>query len=183
MQMAKVRSILWLIGGMAAAGAVAAIVASFLLPVESSDDAGLPASGSKLAVNSGHSPTTSPLASFESAWQMPLRRPLVDAPAAVAADNSAGTSVPSVRLIGTIVDAQHARGIFLTGLSTVEMKTVGETVGREKILAVDDNSATLESDAGTITLHREKKPFDPTGESYTTPAGAPSGGDGKDASE
>jgi hypothetical protein len=184
MQMSKLRSILWLIGGMAAAGAVVTIVAAVALPLGSGDDARSQGSNSNVPANNDHGPTTLPLTSFESAWQMPLRRPLVDAPTAMVADISPGTSAPTVRLIGTIVDVQHPRGIFLTGLSTVEMKTVGDTVGNEKILAIDENIATLESVAGTIILHREKKPFDPSGESYTAaaPASAPSDSS-KDASE
>jgi hypothetical protein len=186
MQVAKVRPILYLVGGVAAAGAVATIVAVVALPPGSSNDGTSQISSTQLPVQAGQNPTTLPLASFESAWQMPLRRPLEDAATPSVTENNtpAGTSAPSVRLVGTIVDGQHPRGIFITGLSTVEMKTVGETVGAARILAIDDNSATLLGEAGTITLHREKKPFDPSGESYNAAAPPSSpGSDSKDASE
>jgi hypothetical protein len=181
MQIAKVRSILWLIGGIAAAGAVVAIVAVAYLPVGSSGDAIAQTSTLNLGQREAHGPTTLPLASFASAWQAELRRSLVDAPASLASisDAPAKSAEVAVRLIGTIVDGQHPRGIFITGLATVEMKSVGDTVGSAKVLAIDDNSATLATEAGNITLHREKKPFDPSGESYSATAPA----DSKDASE
>src|SRR6185437_1799619 len=109
-----------------------------------------------------------PLASFESAWQLPLRRPLVDppAPAPAAADAPAKPAGPAIRLIGTIVDSQHPRGIFMIGLTSVELKSVGDAVGGAKVLAIETNSATLAFEGKTVILRREKTPFDPTGESY-----------------
>jgi hypothetical protein len=71
-----------------------------------------------------------------------------------------------VRLIGTIVDGAHPRGLFMTGLATVELKGVGDVTGGAKILAIDDNSATLSYGGESIVIKRERAPFDSTGGNY-----------------
>ena len=85
------------------------------------------------------------LASFEPAWRLRLRRPLTDPPPAAArAVTAKSVKRPTlpVRLIGTIVDGEHPRGLFMSGLSTVELKGLGEVSGGANILAIDENSAT-----------------------------------------
>lgn len=71
-----------------------------------------------------------------------------------------------MRLIGTIVDGAHPRGLFMTGLATVELKGVGDMAGGAKILAIDDNSATVSYGGESIILKRERAPFDTTGANY-----------------
>ena len=175
MRVARVKSILWLTSALAFAAAVMVILAAAMLPFDSSSDAPAQAtSHPKFTAPATQPLFIQPLASFEPAWRVSLRRPLVEPPASTlpAADAAAKPVELAVRLIGTIVDGQHPRGVFMTGLTKVELKSVGEKVGNAEVLAIDDNSATLSYEGRTITLHREKKPFDPSGESYEAKAAA-----------
>jgi hypothetical protein len=171
MRVARVRSMLWLTAALAAAGAVAAIVAAVVLPLSTQNDGcDLPAPRRSTTGAATRVSAVPPLASFEPAWRLKLRRPLVDAapaPRAVArvAKSVKPPSLP-VRLIGTIVDGAHPRGLFMTGLATVELKGVGDVTGGAKILAIDDNSATVSYGGESIVLKRERAPFDSTGGNY-----------------
>jgi hypothetical protein len=169
MRVARVRLTLWLTTAVAAAGAVAALVAATLLPLDVPSDARPGTQSRRPASASTTLATLPPLESFESAWRLPLRRPLVDPPAtesAVPAAAAVKPPAPPIRLVGTIVDSRRPRGVFMTGLATIELKGVGETAGGAKILAIDDNSATLTYEGDTIVLRRERTPFDPSGDAY-----------------
>jgi hypothetical protein len=183
MKVARVRSILWLVTALAAAGAAMAVAGVALLPLESSADApSQPAARGHAAGTSEQARAVPPLASFAPAWQLPLRRPLVDPPlpAPVATDKPAKPPGLAVRLIGTIVDGQHPRGVFMTGLTLVELKRVGDVVAGARVLAIDSNAAILSYEGETVVLHREKNPFDPSGESYDAAARSnPPGGEPK----
>jgi hypothetical protein len=102
---------------------------------------------------------------------MRLRRPLVDPappPRTAVAKVAKATKQPSlpVRLIGTIVDGERPRGLFISGLATIELKGIGDVTGGAKILAIDENTATVSSGGETIVLKRERAPFDPSGANY-----------------
>jgi hypothetical protein len=116
-----------------------------------------------------------------------LRRPLTDPPPAARAVTAKSVKRPTlpVRLIGTIVDGEHPRGLFMSGLSTVELKGVGEVAGGAKILAIDENSATLSYGGESFTVKRERTPFDPTGAIFDAAArsNAPAATPKKDADE
>jgi hypothetical protein len=166
---------LWLTAALASAGAVAAIVAAVVLPLSNDADAtgGAGVAGARRSTTAPltRAPAVPPLASFEPAWRLKLRRPLVDpAPIPRAASAKVAKSVKPptlpVRLIGTIVDGAHPRGLFMTGLATVELKGVGDMTGGAKILAIDDNSATLSYGGESIVLKRERAPFDSSGANY-----------------
>ena len=171
MRVARVRSMLWLTAALASVGAACAIVAPGVLPLSTQNGGcDLPAPRRSTTSMSPRLPAVPPLASFEPAWRLKLRRPLVDAapaPRAVArlAKSAKPPSLP-VRLIGTIVDGAHPRGLFMTGLATVELKGVGDVTGGAKILAIDDNSATVSFGGESIVLKRERAPFDSTGGNY-----------------
>jgi len=116
------------------------------------------------------------LASFEAAWGRKLRRPLVDPPppppvrvaSAKTAKASRAAKVP-VRLLGTIIDGSRSRGLFASGIATVELKGIGETIGGATVLAIEENSATVSYNGGeAVTLKRERTPFDPSGANYDT---------------
>src|SRR5438445_13867120 len=122
MRVARVRSILWMTAAAAVAIAVAAIIAAVVWPLEEIADMSSP-QNSELSTQpappvvparSSAIPQVPPLATFEPAWRLPLRRPLVDPPAppAVAA-KATRLSGLNVRLIGTIVDGERPRGVFL----------------------------------------------------------------------
>jgi hypothetical protein len=173
MTVARAKTILWLTAALGAAGGAGALVLAFVTPL---DAAKPPAPRVVAAVSAGDGREAAgvpPLESFEAAWSLPLRRPLVDppAPAIVAAATQPGRP-PNlmVRLIGTIIDGRRPRGVFLVGLAGVEIKTVGERAGGAEILRIDDNTATLVYDGQTFTLRREKTPFDPTGGAAEPPA-------------
>ncbi|MDB5320805.1 MAG: hypothetical protein JWN40_2436 [Phycisphaerales bacterium] len=174
MQVARVRSMLWLTAALAVAGAVAAILAAAMLPLSTSGDSSSSAvttARRSTTLPATHPSTVPPLASFEPAWRLRLRRPLVDpapAPRGAVAKVAKATRPPSlpVRLIGTIVDGEHPRGLFITGLATVELKGIGDVTGGAKILAIDENTATLSSGGESFVLKRERAPFDPSGANY-----------------
>jgi hypothetical protein len=178
MRVARVRSMLWLTAALAAAGAACAIVAAVLLPLSIDADGAMGGGVGGGVANARRSrtapvsrpSTVPPLASFEPAWRLKLRRPLIDpapAPRSVArvAKSVKPPTLP-VRLIGTIVDGAHPRGLFMSGLATVELKGVGEVTGGAKILAIDDNSATISYGGESVVLKRERAPFDTTGATY-----------------
>jgi len=174
MRVTRVRSMLWFTAALAAAGAVAAVVAAVILPLSMNSDAAGAAGNARRAATASASrvSTVPPLASFEPAWRVKLRRPLVDAAPAprAAAKVAKAVKPPSlpVRLIGTIVDGAHPRGLFMTGLATVELKGVGDMTGGAKILAIEENSATVSYGGESIILKRERAPFDTSGANYDT---------------
>jgi hypothetical protein len=188
MRTTRLRSTLWLTTALGAAGAIAALFAAFSLPLQTPEPSSSTLSRTPTSAPAAAIASLPPLESFEPAWRLPLRRPLVDPPPttpALPAAAAAKPAAPPVRLVGTIIDARHPRGVFVTGLATVEVKGVGESVGGAKILAVDDNTATLAYNDDTVTLRREKAPFDPTGDAYEqtaadrpTPAAPETKGDG-----
>lgn len=162
MQVARVRPLLWLGTALAAAGAVAAVLAAAALPLDAPADPPDKAPGSAGAAVATGAPELPPLASFESAWQKPLRRPLVDPPPAVAAE-PVKPPRPLIRLVGTIVDDRRPRGIFLVGLNGMELRGPGEKAGGADVVRIDDNSAVLRLNGEEFTVRRERSPFDPTG--------------------
>jgi hypothetical protein len=173
MQVARVRSMLWLTTLLAIAGAVAAVLAAALWPLSLPTEASvIPSARVPATSTTARSSAIPPLASFEPAWRLRLRRPLTDPPPAARAVTAKSVKRPTlpVRLIGTIVDGEHPRGLFMSGLSTVELKGVGEVAGGAKILAIDENSATLSYGGESFTVKRERTPFDPTGALYDAAA-------------
>jgi hypothetical protein len=174
MRVTRVRSMLWLTAALAAACAACAIVAAVVLPLSDDADAtggaGVASARRATTAPATRAAAVPPLASFEPAWRLKLRRPLVDsAPAPRAAAKVAKAVKPPsipVRLVGTIVDGAHPRGLFMTGLATVELKGVGDVTGGAKILAIDENSATVSYGGESIVLKRERAPFDSTGGNY-----------------
>jgi hypothetical protein len=68
-----------------------------------------------------------------------------------------------VRLVGTILDGDRPRGVFMVGLAAIELKGVGDKAGGADILRIDAESATLSYNGHTFVLKREKNPFDPYG--------------------
>jgi hypothetical protein len=173
MNVARTRLLLKLTTALGAAGA-AVVWAVAALPMDVSAPAGQIAqtpvapSVSKIALP--------PLEEFEPAWRSPLRRPLTDPPPLVAAA-PAPARPPNlmVRLVGTIVDGQRPRGVFLVGLASIEVKGVGEKAGGAEILRIGENDAALSFAGETFVLKREKHPFDPNGGS-SEPAAAQSDG-------
>ena len=144
MRVARVKLILWLTTASAVVGTIIVIVAAATLPFGSSTDTPTNPRAQATSATIGEAFAIPPLASFEAAWSLPLRRPLVDvpAPAIVATGTPTKPTGFAVRLVGTIVDGQHPRGVFMIGLSRVELKGVGDAVGG-KIVAIDNNAATL----------------------------------------
>jgi hypothetical protein len=173
MRVARIKSMLWVITAAAAAGTIIVIIAAATLPFGSSADAPLqPAGGAPTEVTTGQALAIPPLASFEAAWSLPLRRPLVEAPAPALAATDAPVKPAglALRLVGTIIDGQHPRGLFMIGLTKVELKGVGDAVAGARVVAIDSDAATLSYEGKTLIFHREKAPFDPTGESYNATA-------------
>ena len=170
MRIARVRRALWVIGGLASAGAVAVVIAAALSPLDASSDSSETPRPQAPNLGAKSLQATLPLSAFASAWRVQLRRPLIDPPPDAASnaivDISSKPAPVNIRLIGTIIDAHHPRGVFMTGLATVELKGVGDRVGGGTVLSIERDSATLAYNGGTITLPRERKPFDPSGQSY-----------------
>lgn len=174
MRVTRVRGILWGTAAAATAGAVAALVATVRLPLEMNvprDPVVAPPARVSQAQDNP------PLEWFEPAWRVSLRRPLVDPPAVVAAaSEQAAAPAPRVRLVGTIIDGRRPRGIFVVGLASVEVKGVGDKAGGADIIAIDDNTATLSFGGATFVLNREKRPFNPDGDTPTASSQTGPGG-------
>jgi hypothetical protein len=165
---------LWLAAALGAAAGAGALALAFLLPLDAASPPEPRVVVASKDADGSQRPGVPPLESFEPAWSLPLRRPLVDPPppAVVPAAATQPGRPPNlmVRLIGTIIDGRRPRGVFLVGLSGVEIKTVGERAGGAEILRIDDNAAILSYNGQTFTLRREKTPFDPTGGALESPA-------------
>jgi hypothetical protein len=172
MRVARVKMLLWLTSAAGLGGAAAALVAAWRLPLDATVP---PDPGARVTETTPTTtPSLPPLASFEPAWRRPLRRPLADPPPpaspVLASAQPAKPPNLMVRLVGTIVDGQHPRGVFLVGLAGIELKAVGEKAGGAEILRVDENTATLSYGGETFTLKRERSPFDISGTGPTPPA-------------
>ena len=167
---------LWLTAALAGAGAVLALVAASEMPLTTVDASAQAAARPPATRPAARDRVLPPLASFAPAWRLHLRRPLVDPPAPkparLASAKSAKRTHPEIRLIGTIVDGPQSKGLFITGLANIELKSVGQAIAGATIVAIDDNTATLSSGGESFTLKRERSPFDPTGAAYETPARA-----------
>jgi hypothetical protein len=174
MSIVRLRLILWLTAALAGVGGVLGVFLALTSPLVTAEASGpAPRAAATRSVSVGHA--IPPLASFAPAWRLHLRRALVDPPAPVrlaSAKSSKRAARPGVRLIGTIVDGAQSKGLFMTGIATIELKGVGQAVAGATVVAVDNNSATLSSGGETFTLNRERNPFDPTGAAYDTPARA-----------
>ena len=164
MQVARTKLLLWLTAAAGALGAAACVAAALLLPLDVAPPAP-PRPHARADAAGPAAPSVPPLESFEAAWSTPLRRPLVDPPAQVAAETTppAASPIPMLRLVGTIVDGERPRGVFMSGLATIELKSVGDKTGGAEILKIDAESATLSYNGQTFLLKREKNPFDTTG--------------------
>src|SRR5687768_3758478 len=144
MQVVRTKLLLWLTAAAGAAGAAACVAAAILLPLDVAPPAP-PRATARADATGPAAPSVPPLESFEPAWSAPLRRPLVDPPAQVAAETTAPARppIPMLRLVGTIVDGDRPRGVFMVGLATIELKSVGDKTGGAEILKIDAESATL----------------------------------------
>jgi hypothetical protein len=100
-------------------------------------------------------PDDVPLTSLAPAWSRNLRRPLTDAPA-VATDQQAPAAVLPVRLVGTILDPDKPRGIFVTVRGQMELRGAGEQAGGADVLSVDERGATISVAGKTVSLKVEK---------------------------
>ena len=154
MQVARVRSILWLTGALGLAGAAAAWLGAAFLPVEG--PAAAPPSPVRAKEASDAGPSLPPLESFEAAWQLPLRRPLVNPPPVLATTQPEKPADLMIRLTGTIVDDDRPRGVFMVGLAGYELRGVGEKAGGAEVLRIDETSATLSYGGRTFTLRCDK---------------------------
>jgi hypothetical protein len=160
MKVARARSMLWSGAAVAAGGAVVAALAAVALPLDAPVRPPDSAPGPGEAAGSPAAPELPPLASFEPAWKAPLRRPLVDPPPALAAE-PARPPPPLIRLIGTIIDSDRPRGVFLVGLTGMELRGVGEKAGAAEVLRIDAESATVRLNGEEFILKRDKDPFNP----------------------
>jgi hypothetical protein len=94
------------------------------------------------------------LASLESAWSRDLRRPLTDTPGVASQQQQA--AVLPVRLVGTILDPDKPRGIFVTMRGQMELRGAGEKAGGVDVLSVDERGATSSVAGKTVSLKVEK---------------------------
>jgi len=174
MNVARARSLLWLTAALGAGGAAGVwLAAACPLAAQTASEPSLPIASAMTSPEV----VLPPLEDFEPAWRQPLRRPLTDPPPpVVAAAQPAAPPSLMVRLIGTIVDGRHPRGVFLVGLASVEVKGVGEKAGGAEILRIGENDATLSFNGESFVLKRQKHPFDPDGGSPEPAAAQSEGG-------
>lgn len=132
--------------------AIGVIVAAALLPLPQGADetSSTSTGGVQPAARPGD---VLPLASFAPAWDVKLRRSLTEVPSTGPAN---GDGAPTIRLVGTIVDAARPRGIFVTNFGQMELRAVGEKAGGAEVLRIDERSATLLLAGRQVTLKVEK---------------------------
>jgi hypothetical protein len=128
------------------------VVGAALMPLPADLENSTPAAATIELRQQQSDPTS--LASFAPAWSRNLRRPLTDDAVATTAPSDA--NVLPVRLVGTIFDPDHPRGIFVTMLGQMELRGVGEKTGGAEILRIDERSATLDIAGKSVVLKIEK---------------------------
>lgn len=174
MHVTRVRIVLWLTAAVAGLGAAVAAIGLAAWPLRVTVESGATTDAGRAPAVPATGSTSPSLESFQKVWDLPLRRPLIEAapPPAVTESPIAKPAAPRVRLIGTIMDGHHPRGVFLAGLTSVELKAVGDTTGGAKVLAIEANAARLLFEGNTFVISREKNPFDPSGSAYESAAQA-----------
>jgi hypothetical protein len=136
-------------------GGGALVAAALFWPLERFGDGGQQAIGPIAARDAG----PPALSSFVPAWAVNLRKPLNDNEVVTSVVGSATRPADAgvgVRLVGTIVDAQRPRGIFVTPLGQMELRGVGDKTAGAVVLRVDERSATIFVAGREVTLRVEK---------------------------
>jgi hypothetical protein len=149
------RFLLKLAAAALAAGGVCAVTVAIVTPLDEplADAARQQPTPSLTAANADDVP----LASLAPAWSRDLRRPLTDAPVAASQQQQqAVTATLPVRLVGTILDPEKPRGIFVTLRGQMELRSAGEKAGGVNVLSVDERGATISVAGKPVTLKVEK---------------------------
>lgn len=142
---------LLLLLNLALAGGLAATVALALaMPLDEPPSAG----------TAGKTPSTAPAtiqklrprSDYAVIYQKSLRPPLYDAAA-----SAAPTPQLNLKLIGTMLEPDFTRGLFVTASGEQKLVAVGESVDGAEVLAVKDGSATVKYAGQEIVLKVQKK--------------------------
>jgi len=154
--------LLYSLAATAGLAALACVTFAFLSPPA----VAAPPTGAPRLVRSATLPTSNPsippLASFESIWSLPLRKPL-----AVAAAPTTTTPAPEVApsaaanlpitLVGTI---GTSTALVQSATGSIEVRSVGEMTAGARIIAIRPSQIDLDFNGQRITL---TKPKDPSG--------------------
>ena len=91
----------------------------------------------------GSTPT---LEQFQAVWDKPLRRPLVDPPPTTDPKPPPRPTAPplTAKLIGTIVEGDHATALFALPDGSIELKDEGEVVQGSTIVSIKKWGVTLQ---------------------------------------
>ncbi len=84
-------------------------------------------------------------------WERDLHQPVVDPPK-VAKPKRKPPPPPSVRLIGTVIEAERAFGIF-EERGTVQIKAIGESIGDYQIILVERGRAVIKAGDREVEIH------------------------------
>jgi hypothetical protein len=156
MTVRRVNAILWLCAIALAIGAAAAPIAAWLMPIQTADArAAAPRARQR---SSNVNPALPPIEAFEPVWKAPLRRPLVDAPAAsqeqVTAVSSDAAGLP-VTLVGTVGDSL---AMLRAADGSVDVRAAGETLGEVEVVSVKPGQADVRFNGQIVRLQTPKEP-------------------------
>lgn len=150
----QLRIALWSLAGAFGGAAILAIALAAGLPLDAPAD---PSSSGSSRVTRANSPAAAKDAGGD-VWSIDLRRPLVDAPAAPppeAASTFVPPSMPTLRVLGTVVEAGHSVALVDIGGKT-QFKSVGQVVNGLRIDAVDENECVVEFNGRPVAVAIER---------------------------
>lgn len=169
-----VRKFLWAASGLSLAVAAVVVFLAAKTPLRSGAADAAPSGAATTRPTLPGDPA--PLSSYAAAWSIDLRRSLTDAGKAASSQPGGGTNTLPVRLVGTILDPERPRGVFVTTLGQMELRGVGEKAGGVEVLKVDERSATLSISGQPVTIRVEKAELSVPGAAPATTPSARTGG-------
>ncbi len=89
---------------------------------------------------------------YSAIYQSNLRQPLFDAPAAATTATVAASVTLSMRLVGTVLEANYSYAVFRGGAGEVATLAVGESQGGICVLSVGDGNAVVRFGGRSVTL-------------------------------
>ena len=134
-----------------AGGVVATVALALAMPLEGPSPTG----------TGGKAPSTAPAAAVQKLrsrsdyaviYQKSLRQPLYDAAA-----SAAPTPQLNLKLIGTMLEPDFTRGLFVTGSGEQKLVAVGESVDGAEVLAIKDGAVTVNYAGQQVVLTVQKK--------------------------
>ena len=150
----QLRIALWSLAGALGGAAILAIALAAALPLDAPTD---PSSSGSSRVARANGPAAAQDAGAD-VWSIDLRRPLVDTPQAApaeAASTFVPPTMPTLRILGTVVEAGHSVALVDIGGKT-QFISAGEVVNGLRIDAINENGCVVEFNGRPVAVAIER---------------------------